>query len=181
MRAIGAQVPIGTRALNTQRLTPGYRRLHRGPSGRLARGLGWFSLCLGATLLAAPGTLARATGLPARNGLARLIGLREVAAGVGILTGRDPTVWMWARAAGDAMDAGLLAQRIGPAAPGRALGAFAAVVALGVLDSACALALGRKRQRAQGRVDYGDRSGFPHPPAHMRGMASAAAHASGAR
>jgi uncharacterized membrane protein len=77
----------------------------------LAVSLGWFSLGLGAAQLAAPRTMcrivgARDEGLPPV--VMRLLGLREVTQGAGILTRARPTTWMWSRVAGDAMDLGLL-------------------------------------------------------------------------
>jgi hypothetical protein len=36
-------------------------------------------------------------------------GLREIACGVGLLSSRRPTTWLWARVAGDAVDLATLA------------------------------------------------------------------------
>ena len=72
---------------------------------KLARGLGWFSLALGAAELLAPSKLCRALGVPDRKGLVRSYGAREVASGVGILAlGRRRAPWVWSRVAGDALD-----------------------------------------------------------------------------
>lgn len=52
---------------------------------QLARGLGWFSLGLGLAEVLAPRAVARITGVRTSNaGLIRLLGLREIAHGVGI-------------------------------------------------------------------------------------------------
>ena len=83
-----------------------------GPRDRLARGLGWFSLGLGAAQVVAPRALARAIGLTGtrKHGtVMRAVGVRELAAGVGILSHPQPGGWVWARVAGDAMDLALLA------------------------------------------------------------------------
>lgn len=70
-----------------------------------AYGLGLFGIGLGLTELMTPRRLARMIGAPSgHNGLIRLMGLREVAAGVGILTQRSPTTGLWMRVAGDVAD-----------------------------------------------------------------------------
>lgn len=72
---------------------------------KLARFLGWFSLGLGLTELFATDSLADFLGTKRRTGVLRVFGLRELAAGLGILLQpqRLP-FWLWARVAGDAMD-----------------------------------------------------------------------------
>lgn len=79
---------------------------------RRARRLGWFSVALGLAQLAAPKLLAGGLGLRHGKGsrqTMRLLGLREVIAGVGILARPRPSGFLWARVAGDAMDLALLA------------------------------------------------------------------------
>jgi hypothetical protein len=81
-------------------------RSARGPD-LLSRGLGLFSLGLGAAMLARPGGLARFAGVRDGRAERRLlggVGLREIASGVGILAQAQPHGWVWARVAGDAMD-----------------------------------------------------------------------------
>ena len=46
---------------------------------QLARGLGWFSIGLGLTEIAAAPILARTLGLVGKEGLIRAYGLREIA------------------------------------------------------------------------------------------------------
>ena len=75
---------------------------------QLVRGLGWFSIGLGLTQLLAPRMLCRFIGVKPRSGLVRLLGLREIASGVGLLTQPEPLPWLKSRVAGDAMDLGLL-------------------------------------------------------------------------
>jgi uncharacterized membrane protein len=79
--------------------------------GRSARALGWFSLALGVAELAAPGAVAALVGAEGnrrqRNTL-RGIGLREVAAGIGILARPQSSRWLWTRVAGDLMDLAFL-------------------------------------------------------------------------
>ncbi len=81
---------------------------HRGAS--LARGLGWFSLALGALEVAAPGVLERVVGVRSRSRLILpAIGVREIISGIGILRARRPLpLWLWTRVAGDLADLGLL-------------------------------------------------------------------------
>src|SRR4051794_19963080 len=74
----------------------------------LTRFLGWFSIGLGVSELLAPGAIARISGTANRKSVIRLCGLREVAAGVGILSQPKPAKWLWARVAGDVMDAAAL-------------------------------------------------------------------------
>ncbi|MER7442684.1 SRPBCC family protein [Micromonospora avicenniae] len=79
----------------------------------LPRALGWLSLALGATAVAAPGRLARLTGvddLPAARTVIPAVGARELGHGLGLVAGRGLSAWTWTRVAGDAMDLGLLGQ-----------------------------------------------------------------------
>src|SRR4051794_4823580 len=77
----------------------------------LAQFLGWFSIGLGAAELAAPEALCRIVGAEP-DGLAprlmRLMGVREMAQGTGILVRPRPTAWVWSRVASDALDLSLL-------------------------------------------------------------------------
>lgn len=78
---------------------------------RVALGLGYFSIALGAVELAAPGRLARWLGVEgstARNTIFAF-GLREIFAGVNLLRGPAVSFNVWNRVAGDAIDAGALA------------------------------------------------------------------------
>src|SRR5215210_6964169 len=78
---------------------------------RLARALGWASLGLGLPGVATPGALGRLIGLGDDRDnqvLLRLVGLREVASGIGLLVQPRPVGWLWLRLAGDAMDLALL-------------------------------------------------------------------------
>ena len=73
-------------------------------TGKLAKGLGWFSIGLGVTELVAPGIIARIVGSRNHRSLIRAYGVREIAAGVGILTASKPSPWLWSRVAGDVVD-----------------------------------------------------------------------------
>src|SRR5947207_2486661 len=71
---------------------------------RLAQGLGWFSIGLGVAEFFAPRRVARAIGVRRRSMLIRLLGLREITSGIGILTQRRRAGWVWSRVGGDAID-----------------------------------------------------------------------------
>lgn len=104
---------------------------------QIANGLGWFSLGLGLAEVIAPKAFARFIGAEGRHTvLIRLMGLREITAGVGILTNRRPAQWVWARVAGDAVDLALLGAALSSpkADHGRLKAATAAVVGVTALD-----------------------------------------------
>jgi uncharacterized membrane protein len=109
----------------------------------LARGLGWFSIGLGAAQLTAPRAVARLVGVSPdgrTRTIMRLMGAREVTAGVGTLTRRRPAGWLWARVGGDALDAALLAVAAVRAAHSRprlllALGGVAGAAAADVVEA----------------------------------------------
>src|SRR5262245_7548589 len=80
--------------------------------GKMARGLGWFSIGLGLVEIAAPRSLAKLIGVRGdHSGLLRTLGVREVASGVGILSERGASgplaAWLWSRVGGDAIDLAL--------------------------------------------------------------------------
>jgi hypothetical protein len=142
---------------------------------RIARGLGWFSIALGAAQLVMPRTMARACGMKDGATAMRLYGLREIACGIGILQSRNATPWLWARVAGDVMDASTLAAEADLTSSqarrrtGVALANVAAITALDVYTA-------RTWEPAPLRPgvdfpDYRDRSGLPRSPDEMRGAA----------
>lgn len=118
-----------------------------GASG-LADVLGWFSIGLGLTALLAPRGVARFIGARGDDDdqtLLRLVGVQELACGVGILSSRRPAGWLWARTAGDALHLGLLSGALasGPPEPGRMAAATAAIAGIGVVDALNAIQLTR--------------------------------------
>jgi uncharacterized membrane protein len=79
----------------------------------LARGLGIFSLGLGAVQLLAPRRFTRWIGVrpdDTSKTVARAVGVRELTAAAGLLSRRRPVAFTWSRVAGDAMDIALLAR-----------------------------------------------------------------------
>ena len=112
--------------------------------GALARGLGWFSVGLGVAQVAAPKAVSRLIGVRPTNGsreVMRAIGVRELVAGAGLLAGRKPAPFLWARVAGDAMDLALLGNALASdSEKTRAGAATAAVAGVTALDLLAATA-----------------------------------------
>jgi hypothetical protein len=105
----------------------------------LARGLGWASLALGAAELVLPGRISGLLGVRRHDALIRGFGLREIAAGLGLLATARATPWLWARVAGDALDlAALAAARRQTRRPSSVDAALAGVAAVTALDVAAA-------------------------------------------
>jgi uncharacterized membrane protein len=97
---------------------------------RIAKALGWFSIGLGLVQLLAPRSMSRAIGIDEQPVLMRAIGVREIASGVGILSERKQTEWLWSRVAGDAMDLALLGIAAStPGTNGKRVATVAATVA----------------------------------------------------
>ncbi|HEX8202190.1 MAG TPA: hypothetical protein VF590_17065 [Isosphaeraceae bacterium] len=99
----------------------------------------------------APGEFARFIGAQGDENdriLLRLVGLRELADGLGILTRPRPAGWVWARVAGAAMDLALLGGALASGAPRPDRIAAATVAVLGVtaLDVHDGLQLSRQAE-----------------------------------
>jgi len=87
-----------------------------GSSGtkQLSQFLGWFSIGLGLAELVAPRKVEKAAGVPGNYKiLTPLLGVREITAGLGILTQDKPKEWLWSRVVGDMMDLALLGAAFG--------------------------------------------------------------------
>jgi uncharacterized membrane protein len=104
----------------------------------LSRGLGWLSIGLGVTELAAPRALARAIGVDERGRMGtaiRALGARELTHGISILAKPHP-VTLWTRVASDAIDLAFLGwafarRRVDTR---RLIGAIASVLGVTALD-----------------------------------------------
>ncbi len=120
----------------------------------LAKFLGWFSIGLGLAQVLAPRRLSQVTGVQSRPLLMRSLGVREIASGVGILSRKQPSPWLWTRVAGDAVDLALLGMAAaGPRARrSRTAVAAAAVSGVMLLDILSSVQQTR-RERKQGPVD----------------------------
>jgi uncharacterized membrane protein len=76
---------------------------------QLSQALGWFSIGLGLAELIAPRKVENCVGAPGNYKiLTPALGLREITAGLGLLTQEKPKEWLWARVVGDFMDLALL-------------------------------------------------------------------------
>ncbi len=127
-----------TRHIKTS-LPPGLDR--QAPDGSLTTFLGLFSIGLGLAELTAPRSMARLTGVRFAPALLQAYGLRELASGIGILTSRRPTGWLWGRVAGDVMDLATLAAAYAEADDAdrrRVMASAAAVAGVTALDVLCA-------------------------------------------
>jgi uncharacterized membrane protein len=133
-------------------------RADDGQGQGLARALGWFSIGLGLAEVVAPHGVARLIGIEADEGNRRLLrsmGMREIASGLGILSQRKPTPWVWSRVAGDALDLALLgsAMRSENAQKSRVVAATAAVLGVTALDVYCGTRLQQSGEVADGATD----------------------------
>lgn len=109
--------------------------------------LGWLSIALGLAGLLAPRRTARLVGAPTTRPAVialRVVGLRELACGLGIVARPRAAGWLWARVAGDLMDLALLTSALAArhARPGRVTIAAAGVMGIAALDVRAARALG---------------------------------------
>jgi uncharacterized membrane protein len=113
---------------------------------RLANALGWFSIALGAAQVLAPRAVAKMIGTDPTDEKARLMrvmGLREISSGVGILSGRKTDAWMRARVAGDALDLAMLGKTMASSSErGKTLAATVAVLGVTALDILAAERIG---------------------------------------
>ncbi len=118
---------------------------------RIANGLGWFSIALGLAEVAIPGKMAQLIGIEDEDGtrnLLRMYGMREIAAGLGILSRPQAAGWVWSRVAGDLMDLSSLGKALSSSSTNRtrAAAATAAVLAVTALDVFCAQQLSSNAQ-----------------------------------
>lgn len=112
-------------------------------SGRAAM-MGLFSYALGVSQVLRPGGVNRLMGIPDHNpnhAMQRVIGIREIVTGTGVLFGRNTSGWMWGRFAGDLMDigivAGQLAGRLGTRK--KLIGTLVFLSAVAVIDATIAV------------------------------------------
>jgi uncharacterized membrane protein len=106
-------------------------------------------------------------GVGDRPLLMRMLGLREIASGVGILSRRIPTHFMRSRVAGDVMDLALLAlaaRRARPLRKMRLTGAAAAVAGVTVLDVIVSSQLSRREGAARGAARVYKSIAINRPP-----------------
>jgi len=113
--------------------------------GRLSRGLGWFSIGLGLAEILTSRQLAKLIGVRHRPVLMRLMGIREITSGVGILAQPRSAGWLWSRVGGDMIDISLLASALASERNerDRVAAATAAVLGVTALDVYCSEQLSR--------------------------------------
>lgn len=116
---------------------------------RLGYALGVFSVGLGLTQILAPGSLARAIGLEDDETTVRTMrafGVRETAAGIGLLSRPNHPAFAWGRVAGDAIDLAVLGRALqsNNSRPNRVAAAMAAVAGVTVLDIVAGTRRGRE-------------------------------------
>ena len=109
-----------------------------GGAGRLAKGLGCFSVALGAGELLAPRAITRFLGMPGCENLVRAYGIREIGTGIGILLSANPTPWIWGRVGGDALDLLTVSAGLAGRRKGRVLLSLASLAGVTMLDIVCA-------------------------------------------
>jgi uncharacterized membrane protein len=126
-----------------------HRKQNQGKGeNRLVNGLGWFSIGLGLAEVLAPDTFSELIGIRPKSKnrtVLRFYGVREMAAGVGILSRSRPGGWLWGRVAGDVLDLSSLGSALTSrdADPTRVGLATAAVLGVTALDVYCAQQLSR--------------------------------------
>ena len=118
---------------------------------RLARALGWFSIGLGVTEVVAAGAVARWAGINGRRGLVRALGAREIAHGLGILSRRMPTGWVWSRVLGDVVNLAVLGRAAASPQANRfrVAAAAAAITGVTVLDFKASQQLSRAAEETE--------------------------------
>jgi uncharacterized membrane protein len=131
-----------------------YGESQNGSSDRVVNALGWFSIGLGLAELAAPRAVAQLIGVEDEDRTRKVLrgyGVREIAAGIGILSRPQPAGWLWGRVAGDILDLSSLGSALGSSRSNKTrVGvATAAVVGVTALDVRCALQLQRGATNGQ--------------------------------
>ncbi len=134
------QLPEGALQREQEGLGNGHKRLssEAAQARKAAHALGWFSVGLGVSELAMAGATARLAGIHGNRGLLRILGAREIAHGLGILSGRRTAAWVWSRVLGDAIDLVVLGRAAASphANRSRVAAAAAAVAGVAALDIA---------------------------------------------
>lgn len=111
----------------------------------LVDALGWFSIGLGLAEVVAARSLGKFLGVENRSGLLRLFGVREIVAGVGILSQERRAPWLWARVGGDVLDLAVLGSALtsNNRKKGQVAFATAAVAGVTAVDIFCGQSLSR--------------------------------------
>lgn len=118
----------------------------RTDNDEMVRALGWFSVGIGLIELLTPRKVSSTIDIGDHPAILRLLGLRELASGLGILTQRNPSAWMKGRFAGDLIDIALLGASVasGQARATRAAAAAVAIAKVACMDYRCSRELSAK-------------------------------------
>ena len=115
----------------------------------LGYGLGLFSIALGTSELFGARRIARALNVEGREGLVRAFGVREVAAGIGLLNAPAHSARVWNRVLGDGMDLAAVGTATARSPRNKAAwGALVFVAGATVLDIVVARGLDRETGKA---------------------------------
>jgi uncharacterized membrane protein len=128
------------------------QHIRRRDKDSLAQFLGWFSIGLGTAQAVAPKQMCKLVGASGEGSakmVMRLMGVRELTQGVGILVRPRPTNWLWSRVAGDGVDLALLGLTAVKNRNARSAFAIANVLAVAVPDVFESLFLSRKQGEPQ--------------------------------
>ncbi len=127
-----------------------YRKPENLATASLARGIGYFSIGLGLAEIFMPARIGELAGVSrSHRSMLPLLGLREVAHGVGILKSAKPTTAVWTRVGGDALDLAFLGASFATddSNKRRLVGAMAAVLGVTALDVLCGQKLSSQNWR----------------------------------
>jgi uncharacterized membrane protein len=125
---------------------------------QLSTALGWFSIALGASELAATRRVARVAGLQDSSApVVRALGAREIGHGISILASRDRSLPVWSRVAGDGIDLAVLCAALGSDETDhrRVSGSILAIAGVAALDVFCATRLGRNGHANERKTSAG--------------------------
>lgn len=126
-------------------------------SRQLVTALGWFSVGLGLVQLLAPRRMSRAIGVADYPAMMRMIGVRELVIGAGILTQPKQGPWLRARVAGDIKDLAMLG--IAASTPrnrrSRVLTAASMVAGIAALDLIASARQSDAEKQGQYKTDSG--------------------------
>jgi uncharacterized membrane protein len=123
--------------------------------------LGWFSIGLGLVQIFAPRTLLNLIGVKdhaANVTITRIVGMREIAGGMGLFIEPRPVTWIQARIAGDGMDLALLDRALTADQTenrNATIGALIAVLAVTAVDIAANQILTQKHSQITSNVMEG--------------------------
>jgi len=136
----GSTMPVA-RSGNEDWVERKYRSTENLATAKMATGLGIFSIALGLAEVLMPGPTSELAGLNNNHKpFLPALGLREIASGIGIMKSTDPTMAMWSRVGGDAIDLAFLGMAFMSQDTNkrRLIGSTIAVLGVTAMDIICA-------------------------------------------